>query len=290
MVPNHASIALQADNASLSKVAVSNTQTARADPTPHPALLKQPLLGKRPSSTGPTLDSAQPDQATPSEAAEPAQQLTDPGLSVAQAELTARLQHMQSIVRGTPVPSLSVSRKLKPHADSSPAVSPKHSMSHGMQSSEDTEMDDASHGSHGPSQEQVVRTPTSSEQSAHVAMGKACVADAVMEANDKSPQGSARRSPVHISKHSPTPPPSGSRECSDGVSPRSSNGMSPWDGVGPQSNAVRTFGDGAGPRSRNAVSPSAGVSPRAENGMPHGDRAGTLAGLNAPSELTLPSK
>ena len=257
-------------------------------------MLKQPLLGKRPSSSGPALDSAQqhqPDQATPSEAAEPAQQLTDPGLSVAQAELTARLQHMQSIVRGTPVPNLSVNPKLKPGADSSPAVSPKHSMSHGAQSSEDTEMDDASHGSHGPSQgEQAVRTPASSEQSAHAALGKVPVADIVMEANDKSPQGSARRSPVHISKHSPTPPPSGSRDCSDGVSPRSSNGVSPWDGVGPQLNAIRAFGDGAGPRSRNAVSPLAGVSPKAENGMLHGDRAGTLVGLNAPSELTLPSR
>ena len=119
-------------------------------------------------------------------------------LSIAQAELTARLQHMQSAVRGNPSPSLSVSSKAKATPAPQSSASSKHSVSHDTHSNQDIEMDSASHGSHGPSHKQA---PDSFKESGHDAKGVNPLADG----HDRLPHGSSRRSPSPFSRDRASP-------------------------------------------------------------------------------------
>lgn len=235
---------VQAVNASLTKAAPSPSQGGvRANPTPHPALLKQPLLGKRPPSDGPALATApqkQPDQATVSESEVLTQQLTDPALTEAQAELTARLQHMQSIVRGHPNPKLTV--KPKPVVPNpQPAASPTHSVSHDSHSNEDTEMEEASHGSHGVSEAPVPRASESPRESAPKAKGRSPGADAPVKTNDRLPL--SRKSPSHVD--------------GDSVSPQGNSGMPFGGGASPQAKDKKSTGGGA-PAIGDSTVPMAG--------------------------------
>ena len=127
------------------KSSSSQLQPSRPDPTPHPAFLKQPLVSQRPEQgTSPTAHvraaSQQPDQVSAAES-----QLQEPkeaGQKV-QAELDARLQQMQSTVRGQMVSSSNPQLRAKSPSPQ-PASSSKHSISHSSPSDEDTEMDEAS--------------------------------------------------------------------------------------------------------------------------------------------------
>ncbi len=252
---------LQAANASsMTKTTLSSSHHAKVNPTPHPALLKQPLLGKRPSSSGPALTDAQqqPDQAVVSDSAAPSQQWTDAETSNAQAELTARLQHMQSIVRGNPVPHLSVSPTANASSVPQPTASPKHnvhSVLHDTHSNLDTEMDNASHGSHGPSHGQA---SDSFKESAEDAKGSNPVADA----HDRSPHGSSRRSPAPFSR----------------------------DSASPHYQGPTPFGDAISSRPKGAASSRDGASPRVYSGMPCGDHAEQGLGMIGQSQLKLPSR
>ncbi len=246
----------------MTKATLSSSHHAKVNPTTHPALLKQPLLGKRPSSSGPALADAQqqpqPDQAVVCDSAAPSQQRTDAETSIAQAELTARLQHMQSIVRGNPVPKLSVSPKANASSVPQPTASPKHSVhsvSHDTHSNQDTEMDDASHGSHGPSHGQA---SDSFKESAGDTKGLNPVADA----HDKSPHGSSRRSPAPFSR----------------------------DSASPHHQGPTPFGDATSSRPKGAASSRDGASPRVYSGMPCGDHAEQGLGMLGQSQLKLPSR
>ena len=258
---------LQAANASsMTRATLSSTHHATVNPTPHPALLKQPLLGKRPSSSSPALPEAQqqqqqPDQAVVCDSAAPAQQRTDAETSVAQAELRARLQHMQSIVRGSSVPKLSVSPKANASSAPQPTASPKHSVhsihsvSHYTHSNQDTEMDDASHGSHGPSHGQA---SDNFKEPAGVTKGLTSVSDA----HNKSPHGISRRSPAPFSR----------------------------DSASPHNQGPTPFGDAISSRLKGVSSSRDGASPRVYSGMPCGDLAEQGLGMVGQSQLKLPSR
>ncbi len=256
----------------MTKTTLSSSHHAKVNPTPHPALLKQPLLGKRPSSSGPALteqqqqqqqQQQQSDQAIVCDSAAPAQQRTDAETSIAQAELTARLQHMQSIVRGNFVPKLSVSTKAKVSSVPQPTASPKHSvhsvhsMSHDTHSNQDTEMDNASHGSHGPSQGQASESFKESAGDT-----KFECSNPVADAHDKSPHGSSRRSPAPFSR----------------------------DSASPHYQGPTTFGDAISSRPKGAASSRDGASPRVYSGMLCGDRADQGLGMIGQSQLKLPSR
>lgn len=255
-----------ANASSMTRATLSSTHHATVNPTPHPALLKQPLLGKRPSSSSPALPEAQqqqqqPDQAVVCDSAAPAQQRTDAETSVAQAELTARLQHMQSIVRGSSVPKLSVSPNANASSAPQPTASPKHSVhsihsvSHYTHSDQDTEMDDASHGSHGPSHGQA---SDNFKEPAGDTKGLTSVADA----HNKSPHGSSRRSPAPFSR----------------------------DSASPHNQGPTPFGDAISSRLKGVASSRDGASPRVYSGMPCGDRAEQGLGMVGQSQLKLPSR
>lgn len=132
------------------KSSSSQLQPSRPGPTPHPAFLKQPLVSQRPEQgSSPTAHvraaSQQPDQVSAAES-----QLQEPkeaGQKV-QAELDARLQQMQSTVRGQTVSSSNPQLRAKSPSPQ-PASSSKHSISHSSPSDEDTEMDEASPESRG---------------------------------------------------------------------------------------------------------------------------------------------
>ncbi|DBA80373.1 TPA: hypothetical protein ACH3X2_007316 [Trebouxia sp. C0005] len=256
-----------ANASSMTKTALSSGHHAKVNPTPHPALLRQPLLGKRPSSAGPALTDAQqqqqqqPDQAVVCDSAAPSQQRTDAETSIAQAELTARLQHMQSIVRSNPVPKLSAS--LKANASSVPqsTASPKlsvhsvHSVSHESHSDQDTAMGNASHGSHGPSHGQA-------SESFKESAGDTNNSNAVADTHDRSPHGSSRRSPVPFSRG----------------------------GASPRSQCPAPFGDVISSRPKGAASSRDGASPRVYSGMLRRDHAEQGLGMLGHSQLKLPSR
>lgn len=250
---------LQAANvSSLTRTDLTPSQNVKVNSTTHRALLKQPLLGKRPSSSGPILIDAQqqqPDQAFASDSAPLCQKATDPELRIAQAELTARLQHMQSVVRGNPSPSLSVSLKAKATPAPQSSASSKHSMLHDTHSNQDTEMDSASHGSHGPSHKQA---PDSFKESGHDAKGVNPLADG----HDRLPHGSSRRSPSPFSRDRASPLFKGPVPIGDGVSSRSKDGLSSRDGA----------------------------SPRVYSGMPCRNDAGQGLGIPGQPQFKLPSE
>lgn len=250
----------------MTKTTLSSSHHAKVNPTPHPALLKQPLLGKRPSSSGPALNDAQqqqqqqPDQAVVCDSAAPSQQCTDAVTSIAQAELTARLQHMQSIVRGNPVPKLSVSTQAKAPSVPQPTASPMHSVhsvSRDTHSNQDTEMDNASYGSHGPSHGQA------SDSFKESAGDTKCeCSNPVADAHDKSPHGSSRRSPAPFSR----------------------------DSASPHYQGPTPFGDAISSRPKGAASSRDGASPRVFTGMPCRDCADQGLGMIGQSQLKLPSR
>ncbi|DBA73522.1 TPA: hypothetical protein ACH3X1_011544 [Trebouxia sp. C0004] len=244
-----------ANLSSMTKTALSSSHHAKVNPTPHLALLKQPLLGKRPSSSSPALTNAQqqqqPDQAVVCDSAALSQQRET---SIAQAELTARLQHMQSIVRGNPVPTLSVSPNPNASSVPQPTASPNHSVhsvSCDTHSNRDTEMDNASHGSHGQASD-------SFKELARDAKGS----NPVAEAHDRSQHGSSRRSPAPFSR--------------DSASPH-------YQGPTPFGNAISS-----GPK--GAASSRDGTSPQIYSEMPCGDRAEPGLALIGQSQLKLPSR
>ncbi|DBB03042.1 TPA: hypothetical protein ACH3X1_000020 [Trebouxia sp. C0004] len=218
-----------ANASSLTRTNLTPSQKVKVISTPYPTLLKQPLLGKRPSSSGPILNDAQqqqPDQAIASDSAPLSQEATDPELSIAQAELTARLQHMQSVVRGNPSPSLSVSSKAKATCAPQPSASSKHSVSHDTHSNQDTEMDSAPHGSHGPSHKHA---PDSFKESGQYANG----VNPLANGHDRSPLGGSRRSPSPFSRDCASHHFKGPVPVGDGVSLRSKDGVSSRDGASP---------------------------------------------------------
>ncbi len=246
----------------MTKTTLTSSHHAKVNPTPHPALLKQLLLGKRPSSSGPAMTDAhqqqQRDQAVVCDSA--AQQRTDAETSIAQAELTARLQHMQSIVRGNPVPKLSVSTKAKGSSAPQPTPSPMHSVhsvSHDTHSNQDTDMDNASHGSHGPSHGQASESFKESAGDT-----KFECSNPVADAHDKSPHGSSRRSPAPFSR----------------------------DSASPHYQGPTPFGDAISARPKGAGSSRDGASPRVYSGMPSGDCADQALGMVGQSQLKLPSR
>ena len=112
------------------------------------------------------------------------------------------------------------------------------------------------------------------------------VADAAVEASDKSPHGSSRRSAAHPSRDSVSPH---SKEAvGDGVSPRAHVGTAPGESVNPHPEGPTAFGAGVTPRYKDAVWDD--VLPLADGGMSHGNRAGQVLGSNGLSELNLPSR
>ena len=158
------------------------SSSAGNDPTPHPALLKQPLLGKSASPDSPAHSSPRHQQQQQADQAMAPNQsqltkamagMSDEQLTKAEADLTARLQHMQSMVRSGGNPS-QPGRPKQPTRTPEPAPSPKHSPSH--ESDADTEMDDGASHSHG-SPESTHRVSQSPRASAAETAGRSQAAD-----------------------------------------------------------------------------------------------------------------
>ena len=120
----------------------SQQQPARNDPTPHPAFLKQPL----PSSRTDQGTSQRPDQGT-SQRPERAPAAAE--LHLEKPKEACGKVHMHSGVPGAHPESSSNPSQSGRNPSPQPAPSPKPSVSHSTHSDEDTEMEEASHGSHG---------------------------------------------------------------------------------------------------------------------------------------------
>ena len=162
------------------KAPTPSQQPARNDPTPHPAFLKQPLVSsrtdqgtshpKQASSQRPRdQDSSQrPEQA-------PAESPRDKSREAGKQESDAKQQQGHSAPQGAHLESSS-----NPSRDPSPqpASSPKHSASHSAQSDEDTEMEEASHGTHvvaptqGPSPRAAATCPEEAAEEVDQGLGQ----------------------------------------------------------------------------------------------------------------------
>ena len=156
------------------KAPTPSPQPARNDPTPHPAFLKQPLLSSR-SDQSTSQQAGQGHSQRPEQAPAAADLLREEhkeaGKKV-QCEAAARLQQMHSVVRNAHLDSSSHpsprSRDLSPQATSSP----KHSASQSTHSGQDTDMEEASHGSHVVASAQGPRAAVTSSEEAGQETGK----------------------------------------------------------------------------------------------------------------------
>lgn len=150
-------------------------QQARNDPTPHPAFLKQPLVSSRTdqgtthpkqgSSQRPRdQDSSQRPEQAPAES--PREKSREAGRKVL-SESGARQQQGHSAAQGAHLESSSNPNLPGRDPSPQPASSPRHSASH---STEDIEMEKASHGSHvvapvqGPSPRAAATCPEEAAQ------------------------------------------------------------------------------------------------------------------------------
>ena len=206
----------------------------------------------------------------------------DSELTAAQAELTARLQHMQSIVRGKPNPSLPVNPT---PADSNPqpAASSKHSVSHESHSNGDTEMGDASHGSHGESDQLTHPGCDSPRASALRAKGSTLMAHAAVTSTDNLPLDSSRRSPAPLSRDSNSPKTKDPTASEDGISPSFKGGIAAGDGTSPR------MAEGMD-SSNHRLAAGASVSPRFTDQAASWDHAEPVLGSTGPPDMKLPSR
>lgn len=160
----------------LVKAPTPSQQPARTDPTPHPALLKQPLLSSRSdqsTSQQPGQGHSQHSEQPPANAESQHDKRKEAGKKV-QCEAAATFEQAQSIARNAhPGSSFNPSppgRNRSPQATSSPKLS----ASQAIHSGEDTEMEEASHGSHvvAAAPGSSLRTAMTSSEEASQEVGK----------------------------------------------------------------------------------------------------------------------